>query len=279
MDSGCACRPGRLFCLSPGCFITWASLHSTPQLAKSWARRYSQRCRRLQLQTQEAARQRWECYAREQAQGVLFVHVAKGHAVAVDHTCPECGMSCSTPAALGSHRRKEHGVNARATEVALGTRCDVCCTEYWSTARLREHLRRSEACLRLWEAADRDVEADVAPACASWLPATVAHGPHPWWSLLRPPPNPTAPSKPIWDSRAYLREWLDRESSIVTDTQLLHLVEKGMSHALSTEDFPLAYDFQSPTVNFVQGALWATNPCAERGMPPEPSLACFSERF
>ena len=171
--------------------------------------------------------------------------------------CPECGVTCASSAALGSHRRKVHGVRARATDVAIGTRCDDCHTEYWSITRLRDHLRRSEACLRVLEAADRDVESTVTSTSTSWLPATTAYGPHPWWSLLRPPAMPTEAPLPEWDRQAFLRERLQRESSKVTDTQLRHLVEKGMFYALSDDDLPLACNFQSPTTDLVQGALWA----------------------
>ena len=237
--------------------VQWNTLHDSPELAKAWTRRFTHRCRSNQQAIKADVRPRWERFAREQAQGVLYVHVNKGHVFPVDHMCPECGVTCASSAALGSHRRKVHGVRARATDVAIGTRCDVCHTEYWSTMRLRDHLRRSEACLRVWEAADRDAEGTVIATPTNWLPATTAYGPHPWWSLLRPPAMPTAAPLPEWDRQAFLKEWLQRESSKVTDTQLRHLVEKGMFYVLSDDDLPLTCDFQSPTTDLVQGALWA----------------------
>ncbi|CAE7225175.1 unnamed protein product [Symbiodinium sp. CCMP2592] len=235
----------------------WEALLAKPCLAKQWARSYARRCRKIQRQLQPAALRRWQTYHDAQQQGAFFLHVRE-RARTVGLSCPECQCHFGNPAALGSHRRKVHGVAARATQVTFGTRCEVCSTEYWSTRRLREHLRRSSTCLKVWEAADREVEAPANDAGHEWLPSAKACGPRPWWATLQPEDPPEPSPQAALPSAAIFAKWLGGESSKISASQLLDLVEKGIRFRLTDDDLPLAsLHMPAATYSLVQHAMWA----------------------
>ncbi|CAE7343965.1 unnamed protein product [Symbiodinium sp. CCMP2592] len=235
----------------------WEALLAKPCLAKQWARSYARRCRKIQRQLQPAALRRWQTYHDAQQQGAFFLHVRE-RARTVGLTCPECHCHFDNPAALGSHRSKVHGVAARATQVTFGTRCEVCSTEYWSTRRLREHLRRSPTCLKVWEAADREVEAPANEAGHEWLPSAKACGPRPWWATLQPEDPPEPGPQAALPSAAIFAKWLEGESSKIPASQLLDLVEKGIRFRLNDDDLPLAsLHMSAATYSLVQHAMWA----------------------
>ena len=62
--------------------------------------------------------------------------------------------------------------------------------QFWSTRRLRQHLRQSDRCARAFGGADLDPEVPQAEEGSSRLPATPLVGPQPWWASLVPPPAP-----------------------------------------------------------------------------------------
>ena len=109
--------------------------------------------------------------------------------------CPLCCKHFATVAAQGAHARRVHGKIALHTQSLRGTACQVCMREYWTSARLREHLRFSSSCCHTYIGADLG---DILPqekgcsgqAGATCRPITVLTGPQPWWATL----HPAAPS-------------------------------------------------------------------------------------
>ena len=61
-------------------------------------------------------------------------------------TCFMCNRDFKNRAGLGAHHYKTHGRRAAYRQCVIGTFCRACSTEYWSTARLEDHLRASPTC-------------------------------------------------------------------------------------------------------------------------------------
>ena len=102
--------------------------------------------------------------------------------------CPECHKVIRGQAALAAHRSKTHGVLSLGALLHDHTLCPVCLVEFWSPARLWEHLRKSVRCKHVFEASDLDLR----PTCKtlgkhSELPAVRLQGPIEWWATLQPP--------------------------------------------------------------------------------------------
>ena len=102
-----------------------------------------------------------------------------------------CGASFVDARRLAVHHSRMHGDAAPLTAACFGTRCERCCTEYWSWTRLRGHLRKSPACFRSYAASDLDGGRPVqkghsADPDGSWCPPCRAEGPVPWWATLDP---------------------------------------------------------------------------------------------
>ena len=51
------------------------------------------------------------------------------------------------------HQDKRHG-KSLITRATSGSRCPVCAIEWWTTYRLREHLRRDASCRTVWNESD-----------------------------------------------------------------------------------------------------------------------------
>ena len=71
-----------------------------------------------------------------------------------------------------------------------GSVCQVCCQQWWSTYRLKEHLRRSLPCRTAWSHADLNAplpfEATGHRQDRAWKPPATIAGPQPVWATLRP---------------------------------------------------------------------------------------------
>ena len=90
---------------------------------------------------------------------------------------------------LAVHLARKHQVDAPATQVAYGTRCEVCQVEFWSVERLRVHLRRTRTCFAVYDHGDaaREPEHESVDRLAHVSrPAVRTAGPQPWWAQLRP---------------------------------------------------------------------------------------------
>ena len=105
------------------------------------------------------------------------------------HFCPFCQKSFTTKAACASHQSSRHGVSTVADTVS-GSVCHVCNQQWWSTYRLKEHLRRSQPCRDAWNNADLDAplpfEATGHRQDKAWRPPVAVAGPQPFWATLRP---------------------------------------------------------------------------------------------
>ena len=226
-----------------GCHSTfcWDVFVRDPTGAKGWARRYARKCRDHAKSNRQEARQRWGNFAAARDAGAIFVHFEGKASRPVHFRCATCQAVCSSAASLAAHQRKVHGKLAIATEVASGSRCEACGTEFWSTARLRDHLRRQKACLAVWAAADV-VHTEETPASSryAWRPACRSFGPSPWWATLRPPAPPTETFEQPSVALEVFTGWLPSACSEIGEAQVHRLVEFGVKHELSTEDMPLA---------------------------------------
>ena len=103
--------------------------------------------------------------------------------------CHLCNKLLPCRRTLAVHLARRHGVDAAATQVAHGTRCEVCGMEFWATDRLRVHLRKSRSCLLVYDHGDqeRNPETEVLDRLVhASRPAVRTAGPRPWWAQLCP---------------------------------------------------------------------------------------------
>ena len=69
------------------------------------------------------------------------------------HRCPICHKCFATKAAAASHQTARHRVS-QVSDTVSGSVCHVCNQQWWTTYRLKEHLRRSSSCRNAWNHAD-----------------------------------------------------------------------------------------------------------------------------
>ena len=121
--------------------------------------------------------------------GWVFGSLTRCKRVVGSFVCDQCGLVCGSKSSLASHRSRRHGELALQVQVASGTECMVCGMQYWSTARLRMHLRKNASCLATYAGADLDFNEDecVVAEKGAWLPAMPSQTPQPWWATLKPP--------------------------------------------------------------------------------------------
>ena len=146
--------------------------------------------------------------------------------------CSQCSFVCSTKAALAVHLASRHNQQTVAKSAA-GSVCPVCCTQWWTTYRLREHLRRSKECCNVWTCADLDVarpfERVGSRKDLAWQPPATAVGPMPFWSTLRPPPDVPVTMRHSFDVQAWLHEVdgaLKDDSLVVSFLKACRLVQE-----------------------------------------------------
>ena len=165
-------------------FVPW--LLSAPETANLLRRfRRAATAGRSELAT-VAARKAQAHEAAAQA-GVGFVVLDQVRPFDPSCSCRVCKVSFSTPAAAASHMAKRHGIRAPA-RFAVGSACQCCMRQFWSTERLRQHLRSSPTCAGSYEGADLDAEAPIVEDPDQRLPPVPLVGPRPFWGSLHPPP-------------------------------------------------------------------------------------------
>ena len=170
---------------------TAEQLHSLRQHASSMRRalpRYRRHCiesRRLltPLVGQKAA----NIAAFEQAGGIIVLIPLEPPGA---YQCELCLKRFSAQSSLASHKATVHK-HAAEVSAARGSACLVCGQEWWTTHRLKEHLRRSSVCRHTYCGADLP-NADPCEVVGSksdraWRPPTTTTGPVPFWATLRPP--------------------------------------------------------------------------------------------
>ena len=219
----------------------WEVLARNPTCAKAWIRAFVKTRRARRRERGASMLPRWRAMEHARQQGWIFSRFSISSGSALLHECRECGKAFSTAAALASHTSKLHGRRAKATQLAGGSKCEVCGIEFWSTRRLAEHLRKSASCLQVLEAADLDASATVPQQHRfAWPPAAVSMGPRPFWATLRPTAHIEDGSRV---SKAICWPVLSDTSRGVRSKGLpafvKSLVELGHEHALSEEDLPL----------------------------------------
>ena len=240
-----------------------AVFYAQPQSAKQLIKRYL-KCNRV-ARAKEKPRRELQLRNLQQltALGVHFGHCPDLPDTTTDPVaCPVCSQVFLTSAACGSHMRKVHDMASRATRVAEGTACQVCSTEFWHIARLRQHLSRSSTCLAALEAAD------LAPAIASggsskaWRPATKFCGPIPWWATRRPPllHEASPPKCSAW--KALLRQLLTNCSGHpqAVRSTLGSIVALKAFQNLDTDEMPVDFLRHSVKIrSLVEVLIWICN--------------------
>ncbi|CAE7501064.1 unnamed protein product [Symbiodinium natans] len=135
------------------------------------------------------------CRLHDEGGGIFSLPAASGHS---GFLCVVCGGLFSTRAALCSHLSRRH-MHASSTAHIAGTRCAVCSMEFWTTPRLRLHLRKAPKCLTA------HIEADLSflstehkcEISLSRKPAVRTPGPTPFWACMRPAATPQEMPKPL----------------------------------------------------------------------------------
>ena len=127
----------------------------------------------------------WEEVDKRVGSGVA-VAIVKTKDPRLAHSCDLCNRSFLSKRRLSVHRATTHRLYSAGRRVCFGTRCEVCCTEFWTGARLAEHLRKQPKCRATYAGSDMAPDA-ISDKGKAWKPAVVAQGPRPWWATLLPP--------------------------------------------------------------------------------------------
>ena len=104
--------------------------------------------------------------------------------------CSVCHRLFFNKAALGSHCARIHGVGSKKHALGALTACQKCGVEFWTVARLWDHVRRRPGCLdAVLESDCYFGKADNNTVDAVLRPATSLIGPKPFWACLSPKPH------------------------------------------------------------------------------------------
>ena len=186
--AACAVRaPAQVFQRESSSFVELVEwVHSHYPHCQLMIRQFRRRCLALRAQRYDSAlATARSLHSFHQAGGTSFT--ARPCSMDALHMCTICGLQCGSKASLASHRSRVHGEPGRASTF-FGTACLVCGSEFWTTPRLRMHLRKSPACLATVTGSDvdyHDWEFVDKPELAR-RPATTVPRPQPFWATLRP---------------------------------------------------------------------------------------------
>ena len=162
-------------------------VHLQPMLA-TWARRFTANRIQQAVETGELARVKAGKLAKFEHLGGVYLKIPRTSDAQV-WICELCSKQCTTKAALAVHKSIVHGERA-ASFSAGGTACQVCSTQWWTTARLRAHVWRSAPCAAAYGHSDLDPpeewEVQGTRKELAWRPPANVAGPPPWWATLRP---------------------------------------------------------------------------------------------
>ena len=189
-------------------------------------RRYRQHSLRAVAQQAEAVRGFCAYRAQSEASGVMILHGAAVTAASQDaqYPCSFCQARFASKAAAAAHMQKVHGSRATASVHARGTACQACGKEFWSTERLRDHLRHQARCLSTHAEADLPEAADHERRCRAtrYLPATALVGPRPFWATLTPPPRLPEPMPLVDPELQQLQSVLQLAEATDSHSQIFH---------------------------------------------------------
>ena len=176
---------------TPSCMKAWNDVWKTPAATA----RFLRQARGKWLQIAGVARPAVKAKA-EAIRGIdetpAFLIKLRGDQSSQPFACQICSRSFSKACALASHMAKTHQQPALATRIRVGSTCEVCQRQYWTSKRLREHLRHSLRCCRIYHQADMASDLADKPDNAH-LPQTRLIGPQPWWATQAPDKSPTPP--------------------------------------------------------------------------------------
>ena len=165
-------------------FLPWPL---TPRATANLLRRFRKAAVASRADIVETAVAKAKTHDAADRAGVSYAVLPAVRAYDPECHCRVCHALFSTRAAAASHMAKRHGIHA-ASYSAVGTACQACMRQFWSTARLKQHLRASSSCACTYEGADLEVEATVPENCDQRLPPVPLIGPRPFWGTLCPPP-------------------------------------------------------------------------------------------
>ena len=170
---------------------TLQKLQSQHHTVRAQIKRYAAHCIAVRGQAKASAEAKATAIAAFEAKGGILLPapvVTQGHL-----PCDFCSLRFSSRANLAAHLKS-------AVSVASGSACSVCQVEWWTTFRLREHLRRSPDCLRVYQSADLGnssaFETTGSRQQKAWRPPAPCYGAQPWWATLDPPAEETAARLP-----------------------------------------------------------------------------------
>ena len=168
----------------------------SPQLTSNLLRRFRADRLRLRAELAAPAVHKASTLDKAEAAGLRVIYWPAPVTAVALHTCDQCAATFDTTAAKAAHMAKVHAQAAPAA-AAVGSACQACMKESWTTQRLREHLRKSRRCVQSYNGADLEPEVPVqASTGATVLPPTVLVGPRPYWANFAPPLPCHAPSSP-----------------------------------------------------------------------------------
>ena len=220
------------------------------------------------IREQATLRTRWE------SEGWIPITLAT-EARSVEFACVNCRATFSTKAALASHQASRHGVKLVCHAVS-GSACPVCRQEWWTTFRLREHLRRAPQCRASWNEVDlptaQSFEHTGSRADRAWRPPVEVEGPQPFWATLNPPAPPAhtaadvAPNEAIRPEGIHLRQLEELPKAGDLGKWFVQIFQAWNEHAASFSGNPF-------TAGTVAADAWAL--CAQTiGMPDGSSRSC-----
>ena len=176
----------------------WTAWHFSARSLSHVLKRFRRKCVASRQPIVQAALAKARMHHQLSEAGCIYVKVPPASSAQRCFACVDCGQVFSTACACAAHRRSVHGHRARAS-FGFGSACQVCATQFWTHARLHDHLRRSEQWAQTYESSDIvEPESVAVEPPHKALPPMRLIGPQPWWASLRPcqpsdvplPPNP-----------------------------------------------------------------------------------------
>ena len=197
-------------------------------------RRYKHHCIASRETLASDVTKQWQYQQTMESKGVCLFHtlpLLTTLDAAQPHKCHACAATFRSKAAMAAHQRKTHGVIAPSALFARGTACQACSVEFWTTPRLRDHLRHQPGCLAAHSEADLPLPLphELVKSQRLARPATKLVGPVPFWATLRPSAPPAVqevPADPLYEALLHAieqaRTCTDRDQLFVQLGPRLH---------------------------------------------------------
>ena len=155
----------------------------SPRQARNMLRHFRRACVLGRASVCESALKKARAHEAADQKGLVYMRVECDRLYRAScFRCRHCALVFDSGAALGSHLSKVHS-HAAPAAFGFGTACEVCRKQFWSTGRLREHLRKAKGCSRVYAEADWMPSQPVEILASQQVPVTALVGPAPWWAL------------------------------------------------------------------------------------------------